>query len=330
MTERNLDERKRQLWQALRLLRLLSDSREGLTKGELAEVLSVHPRTIMRLIGALGEIFWVDERLDDGRKRYFIEQSIGAEFSRLTVAEMAALDLEVRSRAIDGAPHGPALRSLQDKILLALKPGMRARLNSDRDVLERLQKTFVTPGPAARVDPQVIGTLQEALLRSCCLDIAYQSQSETTPRLRRVEPWGLATGPLAYLVAKPVGEARTLRNYRVDRIAQAALSSQPAVVPEDWDLDRWMTDSIGVFHGDAHDIVLRVRPSAVERALRWRFHSRQLIERDGDELVVRFRAGGLRELAEHLFTWGDGIRIEAPAALQATMRERIAMAASAL
>ena len=59
----------------------------------------------------------------------------------------------------------------------------------------------------------------------------------------------------------------------------------------------------------------------------WRFHPTQAVEADGDELVVRFRSGGLREIAEHLFTWGGEVAIEAPDALRAVMRERLAAGA---
>lgn len=51
-----------------------------------------------------------------------------------------------------------------------------------------------------------------------------------------------------------------------------------------------------------------------------------MIEQDGEELVVRFNSGGLREIAEHLFTWGGDVRIEGPEELRAMMRERLSAA----
>jgi len=53
----------------------------------------------------------------------------------------------------------------------------------------------------------------------------------------------------------------------------------------------------------------------------------QALVLDGEELVVRFRSGGLREIAEHLFTWGGEVRIEGPEELRVVMRERLALAA---
>ena len=66
------------------------------------------------------------------------------------------------------------------------------------------------------------------------------------------------------------------------------------------------------------------------RARAWRFHPAQEFEADGDELLVRFRAGGLREIAEHLFTWAGDVRIEAPEELRDVMRERVLLALGAI
>jgi predicted DNA-binding transcriptional regulator YafY len=40
-------------------------------------------------------------------------------------------------------------------------------------------------------------------------------------------------------------------------------------------------------------------------------------------LLIRFRSGGLLELANHLFTWAGDVVIEEPDALEAMMRDRL-------
>lgn len=58
----------------------------------------------------------------------------------------------------------------------------------------------------------------------------------------------------------------------------------------------------------------------------WRFHPAQVLEEDGEDLLVKFRTGGPREMAEHLITWGGEVRIEAPEELRKVMRERVMLA----
>jgi predicted DNA-binding transcriptional regulator YafY len=52
-------------------------------------------------------------------------------------------------------------------------------------------------------------------------------------------------------------------------------------------------------------------------------------EKDG-ALMVRFRVGGLREMAWHLFTWGDAVTIIAPKDLKAMMLDCLEASRSAL
>jgi hypothetical protein len=72
---------------------------------------------------------------------------------------------------------------------------------------------------------------------------------------------------------------------------------------------RPLADSFGIWREEDHDIVLRVLAPSVPKA-RSRFHPAQQVEEDGQTLLIRFRAGGLREIADHLFTWGGNIVIE--------------------
>ncbi|MDN8904673.1 WYL domain-containing protein, partial [Staphylococcus aureus] len=78
--------------------------------------------------------------------------------------------------------------------------------------------------------------------------------------------------------------------------------------------------SFGVFHGDAEDVVLRIKPHGAADALGWRFHSnQQVIEQPDGSVLVCFTASGMLELAWHLFTWQDKVEILAPPRLQDLM-----------
>ncbi|QVM85187.1 hypothetical protein [Novosphingobium decolorationis] len=60
----------------------------------------------------------------------------------------------------------------------------------------------------------------------------------------------------------------------------------------------------GIWREDKLEIILRVLHSAFRKSRCWRFHPAQVLEEDGDELLVKLRAGGLGELAEYRFSWG--------------------------
>jgi len=65
-------------------------------------------------------------------------------------------------------------------------------------------------------------------------------------------------------------------------------------------------------------------PRGAEDAQAWRFHANQVVEPLADGRVrVAFRAGGMLELAWHLFTWSDAVEIVSPPSLRAVMVEEL-------
>jgi predicted DNA-binding transcriptional regulator YafY len=102
------------------------------------------------------------------------------------------------------------------------------------------------------------------------------------------------------------------------------VSETPAAPPEDFNLQTYADSSFGIFQGDVEDVVLRVLRGAADDAVGWRFHPTQTVEPQPDgSVIVKFRASGMRELAWHLFTWGDNVEIVAPAVLRETMIEEL-------
>ena len=98
-------------------------------------------------------------------------------------------------------------------------------------------------------------------------------------------------------------------------------------------LDIW---TLASFRGQnrrerAWNVALRILPHGAEDALGWRFHPTQTtaLQPDGS-VLVRFQASGMRELAWHLFTWGDKVEILKPDSLRDAMRMELAAAVKAL
>jgi predicted DNA-binding transcriptional regulator YafY len=70
-------------------------------------------------------------------------------------------------------------------------------------------------------------------------------------------------------------------------------------------------------------VVWKFTSKVGEDASEFLFHPHQETERLKDgSLVVRFRAGGLLEMAWHLFTWGNEVEIIKPKRLASMLREQ--------
>jgi predicted DNA-binding transcriptional regulator YafY len=327
-----MTERMAKLDRLLALVHALSETIEGLTLDDMAERLGVNRRTAERMRDIIARHFNLEELTDDRRKRFLIRDSLRRIYTRPTAAEVAALQAEVDGRTLAGqAARADQLASLLAKVKGALDDREKRRIDPDLDALARLQRTMVTAGPIATVAPETITTVQSAILAGRCVEFHYATEERPEPRWRRVIPYGLVHGPLTYLLGKMPGRDDQPVYFRLDRMTEVKVSKTLGCASDDWDIDAWLAESFAVWRDEKHDVALRVPAPSTARARGWRFHRMQQVEElaDGD-LRIRFTTGGMRELAEHLFTWGGELVIEGPDALVKVMRERIDAAATML
>lgn len=327
-----MTERMAKLDRLLALVHALSETTEGLTLDEMAVRLDVNRRTAERMRDIIARHFELEELADDRRKRFLIRDSLRRVYTRPTAAEVAALQAEVEGRALAGQDARVGqLASLLSKVKGALDDREKRRIDPDLDALARLQRTMVTAGPIATVAPETVTVVQSAILSGRCVEFHYATDDRPEPRWRRVIPYGLVHGPLTYLLGKMPGRDDQPVYFRLDRMTEPKVSETLGCAPDDWDIDAWLAESFAVWRDEKQDVILRVPASAVPRARGWRFHRHQQVEElvDGG-LRICFTTGGMRELAEHLFTWGGELAIEGPEVLIEMMHKRIAAAQAML
>lgn len=327
-----MTDRMAKLDRLLALVHALSETTEGLTLDEMAERLGVNRRTAERMRNIIANHFDLDEIADDRRKRFLIRDSLRRAYTRPTPAEVEALQAEVEGqRAAGKAARAGQLASLLAKVKGALDDREKRRIDPNLDALVRLQRTLVTAGPIATVAPETVAIVQSAILAGCCVEFHYATDDRAGTSLATRDPYGLVHGPLTYLLGKMPGRDDQPVYFRLDRMMDAEVSDTLGCAPDDWDIDAWLAESFAVWRDEKQDVTLCIPPSSVARARGWRFHRLQQVEGlDDGGLRIRFTTGGMRELAEHLFTWGGELMIEGPDVLVAVMRERIAAAQAML
>lgn len=313
----------------LELARLLASTAEGLTLDEMAGRMGVGRRTAERMRDAVRDVFPQLEEVDDPPTRRFrIPSGLDGLFQAPTAEELAALASAAETFAAQGAgARAQALRSLEQKVLSATRAAARRRLAPDLEALLQAETIAVQAGPRPFEDDTVLQSVRDALKGLSTLSFRYEGGSQPG-RLREVTPYGILFGRANYLVASE-GEGRP-RNWRLDRIRDVAVTGAAARRDPAFSLQDYADESFGIYQDDTQDVVLRILPASAEGALRWRFHSDQTLEQQADgSVVVRFRASGMRELAWHLFTWGDQVEVLAPAILKRTLIDQIELARAA-
>lgn len=313
--------------QVLELARLLASTAEGLTLDEMGERMGVSRRTIERMRDAVRDVFpQMEDIVDWPTTRYRIPAGLDHLFQTPTAEELAALAAAAEMMDRQGASErARALRSLEHKVLSATRAAARRRLAPDLEALLQAETIAVTAGPRPFEDATVLSAVREGLKALSTLRFRYEGGS-TPGRVREVTPFGILFGRSNYLVAAEDAGIGP-RNWRLDRIFDVEVTGTPGYRPEDFSLQAYADESFGIYQDDTHNVVLKILPHGAEDALRWRFHSNQRVEEQPDGcVIVRFRASGMRELAWHLFTWGDKAEVVAPPALQDLLVQEIEVA----
>lgn len=315
----------------IELARALAGSAEGLTLDEMAQAMGVGRRTAERMRDAVLALFPQTEEISDPpSKRWRIRGGLSGFEQAPTAIEMVELARAAQALRIAGEPaRAAALEGLERKVKAAMRSTVLNRMAPDLEALVRAETIAVQAGPRPSADEAVLAEIRGALLAQKPLGFVY-SRPGVEPRRRTVTPCGLMFGRANYLVAADRENGR-VQTFRLDRMSAVEAADGLAVPPADFDLGAFASQSFGIYQDQVEDVVLRVSPEGASEARGWRWHPTQAVEDQTDgSVVVRFRASGMRELAWHLFTWGEQVAIVAPERLKAVMAEELAAARRAL
>jgi predicted DNA-binding transcriptional regulator YafY len=305
--------RKEPATRLLHLARQLAAAPGGITLDDIATRFEVSRRTAERMRDAVAEVFPQLEEIDgELPKRWRMPNGLSGIFREPLADELAALHGIARRLAHDGLGDSAALLdSLASKIEASLKPSRRRTLAPDVEALLEAEGFASRPGPRPIIAPQTFALIRQAILEGRCLAFSYRAEVAEAPAWREIVPYGLLYGHRVYLVAALPWATEPV-NYRLDRMGDVRVSESICARPRDFDLDAYAARSFGVFQEEPHDVVLRFVPELADEIAAFQFHPTQTMTREPDgSTVVCFHAGGLLEMAWHLFTWGDAVRIYA-------------------
>lgn len=312
------------LEKAERLLQLafeMQSSAEGLSLQDIMDRFSVTRRTAERMRDAVMRVFpQTEETVSDQRvKRWRVPPATTQRLLSFSAEELADLDAAALWLKHDNRhTQARSLAAVAAKLRTLLRPEISRRLAPDYEALLEAEGIAMRPGPRPRVGQDVLTAVRQAIKASVEVEILYQGQRDPEPKRRRVLPYGFLYGHRHYLVAAPAAEPDRPKTFCLSGIREVVLTGAAFVRPQDFSLPAFAERSFGVWQEEPQDIVWRFLPGAAVRAREFVFHPSQTQEEQPDgSLIVRFRAGGLLEMAWHLFCWGDQVEVLSPPDLAA-------------
>ncbi len=307
-----------------RVLQLALDmqaSRQGLTLSEIEERYGVGRRTAQRMRDAILRLYpQAEESVDEERRpRWRIPSTGTIARGQFTADEVADLEAAVRVLERDNQKQrARTVTGILRKLKASLKPEAARQLEPDIEVLLEAEGLAMRPGPRPLIRPEILDTIRLAIKQGREIYTTYRSRQSGHATGRVLQPYGFLFGSRHYLVGmspdRHPGDARlfTLSNIQSVRISERSFRRDPA-----FSLQRFAERAFGTFQETARDIVWRLKPEAAAAARDFLFHPSQTMEEEADgSLTVRFRAGGLVEMAWHVYTWGGDLEVLAPEELK--------------
>ena len=301
----------------LRLAVLLSGSREGLGIADVQREFEVSHRTAQRMMAAIRDGFPDCEEVegDERTKRWRLSGGALRGIMGVAPAELVELEAAARRLRAEGAAAGraEALESLAAKLRAAMKTADLRRAEPDVEALMQAEGTAIRPGPRSIVAAPLLTDIRLAILALRRMRLCYGAES----REHVVEPLGLLHGPRPYLVAQIAGLEQDPSVFRLDRVHTHAVLPEAFVRDPGFSLQDYVHRSFGIWQEPPIAVCLRFNADAAETAAGFHFHPTQTMEHEpGGTLLVRFTAGGVLEMCQHLVTWEDAVEILEPESLR--------------
>lgn len=313
----------------LRIALDMQGTAEGLSLEDIQRRYSDQPlsrRTAERLRDAIERVFPQMQQANPGElpKRWRLPTGTVSGFAAVSAEELADLTAGVsllrRENMLVQAENAERAVS---KLRALMRPDALTRVAPDLEVLTEAEGIAMRPGPRPRIDPDIVAALRQAILANRKVKLHYKYRGSGKTGYDTVRPYGFIYGNRHYLVAWSENEqARDFRNFALSNIERVELLEKSFIRRRGFSLQEYAERSFGVFQEEPFDVVWKFSPDVAEDAREFLFHPTQTFEEQSDgSLVVRFRASGAREMAWHLVTWGNTVRIIKPTQLKRAMRD---------
>jgi proteasome accessory factor B len=296
----------------------------GVPVTEIAELTGMTTRTVYRDIKALEEELEMPV-FQAGRGRYGIEKKSFLPPLPLSLPEAVVLFLASRLIARWSDEYDKAVVSAFTK-LADLLPQPIAR---------HVAATMLRVGRADRNDPftRNFATVAQAWADGRVVEFNYEP-SGGEPRRARVRPYFLEPDAASHNVYL-MGFDETvdaMRTYKVERIRSSTITSDRYEVPADFDPDRWLAHSWGIWSSDGTELAsvrLRFDGSVANRVRESVWHRSQVLQDlpDGG-LEMTLTVAGIVEIRPWIMSWGDAVEVLEPAELRDVVATAVRNAAA--
>ncbi len=237
-----------QLARQWKIFQTLVTSRYGKSVSDLAKNLDCHQRTVYRDLNALEEAgFPLYTENVNGQNLWLLMESARNPMPvPFNMSELMALYFGRDAlKVLKGTVFYDSLEDLFQKIKVTLPPESRKYLEN----VEQSLKVGPRPYKPYSKFKKFIEQINEAVINRRVINIVYYTMSRKKETRRKVAPYKLwFVGGSFYLIGQCKWK-KEIRIFAVDRIKMLGFTDEIFEVPDDFDIDEFMGNSFGAFHG---------------------------------------------------------------------------------
>ena len=274
--------------------------------GEIARQCGVTTRTTYRdlvaLESELGVPIW-----EDGAKRGVVD---GYFLPPIHFSLPKAMSIFLAARLMLNYSHryDPNIASTFTKLNSIVPPPLREQI---RKTMEWMQKQ-----PRNEKYLRTLATLAQAWVSQRQVKISYRALYRKKAAERTIEPYFIepaAPGHSSYVMAH-CHRTRSLRTFKVERIDSIELTSEPYVIPPEFDANYYLGSSWGIVVGnEVKTIKLRFGPELARLMEKTVWHPSQVLEVQSDgSLIMILRVTNTVELRSWILGWGEKVQVLEP------------------
>jgi predicted DNA-binding transcriptional regulator YafY len=251
--------------------------------------------------------------VDDGRVFVDLAQNLTRPL-RLTPAEGCSLLLGIQTLRESGiAPFDDALGSAEGKLLAAL--------GRDAHEAEKMATGTVVAEPDRAVASHLRDLITAARQRRR-VEIDYAAASRHQAERRALDPYGIVHHAGSWYVVGHCHKRGDTRTFRIDRIAQLALTREAFEIPEDFDLETYRRERLYVPSADAVAVRVYLDPLAAARVgSDWPVG--EVVAYDDGSAEIVIDCEGYEWVTGWVLGFGSHARIVDPPEARRAMRERV-------
>lgn len=327
--------RNEQLIRQHKLLQILERYRFGRTLSEMRDELvdelgltSLHTRSVRRDVEALRAAGFdvVCQEQDRGRVWKLGPQFRGTHKITASSTELIALSLgRDLMHPLAGTPFWLGIESFWNKIQESLPDGVWSHYKKYRKILHVLGM----PAKSYQKHQGMLKTINRAILEHRVLEIEYQRLGQATASKRNIQPYGIAFYHSSlYVVADAVDASdpeNPVRHLKLDRFRKATALDEWFTPREDFDLERHLEQSMGMFAGrKTKRFKIKISAYAAPWVEEDPWHPEQQVKRHADgSITLTVEAAHDLEVIPRVLALGTDAELLSPAASRQAIADTI-------